>query len=170
MSSHIAFVTSTPRLDALAATVVLDDRRPFPVAEGARLDQYAHSTDLDEIKKEVIRMIKAKVQGLEVEFPVTKPMALLHISGRLTTGESEIAIIKILMSSEKISGKTLKTWHVEDSIPQVTNLNSDLIIVYPNVRYEMPEDVPFCPLFSQVSPGAQTVSHSRISSTVSGSM
>lgn len=114
--------------------------------------------------------IKAKVQGLEVQFPVTKPMALLHISGCLTTGESEIAIIKILLSSEKIGGKTLKTWHVEDSNPKVTELGSDLIILYPNVRYEMPEDVPFCPLFSQVSSGAQTVSHSRISSTISGSM
>lgn len=114
--------------------------------------------------------IKAKVQGLEVELPVTKPMALLHISGRLTTGESEIAMVKILMSSENISGKILKTWHIGDINPQVTNLNSDLIIIYPNVCYEIPEDVPFCPLFSQVSPGAQTVSHSRISSTISGSI
>jgi hypothetical protein len=114
--------------------------------------------------------IKTKMQGLEVEPPVTKPMALLHLSGRLTTGVSEIAIIKILMSSEKISGKTLKTWHAGDSNPQVTNLKSDLIIIYPNVRYEMPEDVPFCPLFSQVSSGAQTVSHSRISSLISGPM
>jgi hypothetical protein len=112
--------------------------------------------------------IKTKVQGLEVEPPVTKPMALLHISGRLTTGESEIAIIIILMSSEKLCGKTLKTWHAEDSNPQVTDLKSDLIIIYPNVRYEMPEDVPFCPLFSQVSSRDQNVSHSRISSIISG--
>ncbi|KAI1590925.1 hypothetical protein A1F96_11176 [Pyrenophora tritici-repentis] len=161
--SHITFVPSTPRLDALAATVILDDRRPFIEKKGTRLDQYAHSPVLDDIKQEVIRMglkIKAKVQGLEVELPVTKPMALIHISGRLTTGESEIAIIKILMSSENISRKTLKTWHVGDSNPRVTDLDSGLIIIYPNVRYEMPEDVPFCPLFSQVSPGAQTVSHS----------
>ena len=66
MSSHIAFVTSTPQLDALAATVVLDDRRPFPVEEGARLDQYAHSTDLDEIKKEVIRMVCLQVSLLRI--------------------------------------------------------------------------------------------------------
>ncbi|KAI1678738.1 hypothetical protein KJE20_12346 [Pyrenophora tritici-repentis] len=54
--SHITFVPSTPRLDALAATVILDDRRPFIEKKGTRLDQYAHSPVLDDIKQEVIRM------------------------------------------------------------------------------------------------------------------
>jgi hypothetical protein len=57
MTSHITFVPSTPRLNALAAAIILDDRRPFPVEEGTRLDQYAHSSCLDDIKKEIIRMV-----------------------------------------------------------------------------------------------------------------
>lgn len=67
MTSHIAFVPSTPQLDALAAAVILDDRRPFPVKEGTRIDQYAHFPGSNDIKKEVIRMVCLQVSLLRLK-------------------------------------------------------------------------------------------------------
>jgi hypothetical protein len=59
MSLHTV-VPSTPGLDRLVAAVPLEGYRIFPVKEGTILYEYAWSNELEEVKKEVFRMVCSK--------------------------------------------------------------------------------------------------------------
>ncbi|KAH8726664.1 hypothetical protein GQ44DRAFT_825651 [Phaeosphaeriaceae sp. PMI808] len=141
---------STPRLDELVAAVVLGDQSLFPVRENTILYQYVGATQLEEIRKEIFRMvndIKAAVKWATVKRPRTKPSPFLLTSGYLVTGPDEIAILLPIKAPEALKKTELQIWREEGKDRLRTKLSPGLTLVHPNVCYITPDDVPFYPLF-----------------------
>jgi hypothetical protein len=87
-----------------------------------------------------------------VAFPATKPTALLLTSGSLKTDPDQIAIIKSLVDTARLEGKTLQTQSRRDkSICERTQMVGGLYIIYPDVDFILPSDIPFLPLFAKIS-------------------
>jgi hypothetical protein len=86
-----------------------------------------------------------------VAFPATKPTALLLESGSLKTDPDQIAIIKPLVDTARLEGKMLQTQSRRDkSICEKTQIGKGLYIIYPDVDFIWPNDIPFLPLFTKV--------------------
>jgi hypothetical protein len=85
-----------------------------------------------------------------VEFPTTTPRALLLKSGSLRTDPNQIAIIKPLVDTERLEGKMLQTQSKRDrSICEKTQIVKGLYIIYADVDFIWPDDIPFLALFAK---------------------
>jgi hypothetical protein len=88
-----------------------------------------------------------------LDYPKTKPHALLLTSGSLEHGQIFV-IIKLLVGPGMVRGKNLRTWMKGKSV-QERELDSSLIIIHPDVCYSLPSDVPFLQLYCNPKVGGQ---------------
>lgn len=89
--------------------------------------------------------------GKPVQCPATKPTALLLKSGSLRTGPDHISIIKPLVNTEKLEGKMLQIQSRQDrSFCETTQIVKGLYIIFPDVDFIWPADIPFLPLFAKI--------------------
>ncbi|KAF2253326.1 hypothetical protein BU26DRAFT_220898 [Trematosphaeria pertusa] len=146
---------STPRLDELVAAVILGDQSSLPTKGGAVLNQYAWPREQEvAVKEEVFRRareVEAAVSWATVKAPKTKLVPVRLISGELTTGPDNLAILLPFQPREVLEQAELQTWRKGTSRWK-TKLMPGLILIHPSVCFIMPDNVPFGPLLCNILP------------------
>lgn len=69
----------------------------------------------------------------------------------LTNGPEEISILLPIRPREALEQAEMQTWEEKARI-QKTKLMPGLILILPGIRYVMPDDIPFAPLFCHLTP------------------
>ncbi|KAB2099690.1 hypothetical protein AG0111_0g12088 [Alternaria gaisen] len=146
-------IPSDSRLKELVASAALEERVREPVNGNAVLYRYTLPAELEEeIRREVFLKspaIAAIIKGATVRMPTKKGVLFSLERGEIATDPDGIAILLPCKSPDALRKANLEAWRVGGD-REKTQLEPGLFVIYPDVRYTMPADVPFIAYLTSV--------------------